>query len=230
MRLATVKRLIDEARNGCILFSSGSVDPEVLIRHKLELKLTESNDGYHSIVKDAQEASDDFSKTSHSFDFHVDGLYLEPVPSVVILACVEGGDQGIKTCFLDSRIIAKKLISEFGQGICDEFLVNYVGRGNSVYQKDLLFTHGVTHEICMRWGSRIFLSPNVRTLQLSQIPSIRRIHLVQDFILCSIRDLPKQVCEWEAGKIAVIDNHAFLHSRVSQSRDYNREINRFFFE
>jgi alpha-ketoglutarate-dependent taurine dioxygenase len=205
---------------------NSSLDINALLSAKDIIGLVESNDGLFSTVKESH-SLDDLSKQSLYFGYHTDGLYLREVPSVVILYCKNPGIGKATTKFIDTRKVASLLIKEYGDSFPGRLKINYVGRGNIVYQKDLLFMHKRSGELCMHWGSRIFLSPNLAD-DLSQIPTIRYMHEIHSFIISALDNSSEYEHKWKASDIIAFENTMYIHSRASNGIDEGRELMRFY--
>jgi len=181
-----------------------------------------SHDGMLSIVKDSGELTTDYSKQSLNFDFHTDGLYYKNIPPLVILYCANPGYGSTNTLFADSFDIIDQL---------DDYLttlqklgVVYVGRDGTQYFSRLIQQHPRTNEKCLVFGSRAFLRPDIESIPVNNLPSIREICNAGKQLLGAIDTCHKIAHKWQTNDLIVFDNIRYLHARASEGQDTNREL------
>ncbi|MDP3705033.1 MAG: TauD/TfdA family dioxygenase [Legionellaceae bacterium] len=191
------------------------------VKQSNHIKIAPSTDGVISHVQDNDIANAlDHSSSSKYFGWHIDGQYLARVPEIVLLYCIDPGNQNIKTIFADSYSLIKILRRRELLDTAKEFDFIYRKQNEGKdYRLSLINKHPITGDEVIFVGD---YSPVIKLVP--KIDSNKTLQDAKDFhsILADMvsNELHYKVVEWESGQMIVFDNIRLLHGRGEPEGKY----------
>jgi alpha-ketoglutarate-dependent taurine dioxygenase len=184
-----------------------------------------SSDGLVSIVQDNQMTQAvDRSQQSSSFDYHTDGFYLNQPPALFLLSCENAGSQGAQTGFVNTKE-ALKSISEHLPILRGLELI-YIAKDLQRYRRPLIEEHPVDGQSITNLVTRGYVEPIVSEETLADLSDIREVSCAMSALFSAIKESVSYVHTWRDGDLVIADNHTFLHARLTNAPDSDRELHR----
>ena len=179
-------------------------------------------DGYSAIRSNEQEVDEikdesnsfDYTKNNSEFPFHIDGGYYQTVPRYFVLYCVDPGTTGGEIILSDSNKVISRLYDKYDANFLDTIKSLYMGRDDSLYEKNLIETSPDNKNIkILNWNTSYFV-PDLENLS---IPNRRNYTYMLGDLIQDIRQYLKEEIIFnqrlQEGQGIIVDNHMLLHSR-----------------
>lgn len=186
------------------------------------LKVISSRDGPISVVFDSNDPKD-FSRQTGQFDWHKDGLYLDKLPEVMMLYCVDPGRGNTPTVVGDCEALFD-VASPAEQRQFQELELVYIGPEGEQFPRPLVERHPRTGRSVLNIGQRAIVRP--RFEGHSTAPDLRSV-------LPKLRDRLNEgqifTQTWHAGDLLMVDNMQFAHARRADCPDPDRRLLRLWF-
>lgn len=182
------------------------------------------SDGIPSVVFHGSDARDDSRRSSY-FDWHQDGLYLDPPPEFVLLVCIAAGRRSARTRVTDLRRATKALRASGTALDADRLELRYIGRDEESHAHPLLRApKDAPGKKTLTVGSRAALWPlpgrgHLLSLRRTSELGVALMHALDSNVVLDH--------VWRAGDCLLIDNRVSAHSRSAGPIDRERLLLRF---
>jgi len=224
--LASALNGLDYTRSDMLKHFFGEIELSALVQrlwHSTNLRPIVSRNGILSHVKHGPDPEDHSARTDF-FDYHCDGAYLERLPDICVLYCVQSGSFEIPTHFVDTRTVVKSILK---RGVDPRALSlieqSYKSRFGNLQHRKILGRHPRSGELvlhCSVGVGKLKCPKNRFGVSLDEEELTNLWLLIQE----EIRSSPAVVEHWTKGKLVVWDNHTYLHGRLTNLTDLNREL------
>lgn len=184
-----------------------------LVSANTKFTMIESSDGVISHVKETLHANPlDNSKSSGYFVLHTDGNYLEKVPEIVILHCIDPGKSEMPTVFLDTEELLNLLKVENKLDEAKEYQFVFKNKKGIEYRRPLVEEHSITGELLMNIAiasAQCHLEASLESTK-TQIDADRFYELLGTLVEKKLTRIPFY---WKKNDVVVFDNLKLIHGR-----------------
>jgi Taurine catabolism dioxygenase TauD, TfdA family len=158
-----------------------------------------------------------------SWEFHMDGYAYTPIPYLVLLYCINPGRGDVQTCLYDSVEALESLSSET-LFLLNELDYNFFSPEGKVFKRDLINIHPLSRKYYCHSANQGYITPKVKNNDFMQtlLPcdSSRVCSEMYDAInqkLCYKHTYTKN-------SLLVFDNYRYIHGRLNQTPDPERQL------